>query len=81
VLIIRQTKFAKDRQVPFGPNMGARLSRYLTEHFGSSAPDAEQPLFSFTQGRAVNPDTISLAFATAQTGVGESSRGGRAAAA
>ena len=62
VLVIRQTKFAKDRLVPFGPNMAARLGRYLAEHFGPSAPDAEQPLFSFTKGQPVNPDTISLAF-------------------
>lgn len=62
ILMIRQTKFAKDRLVPFGPNMGARLGRYLAEHFGSSRPDTEQPLFSFTEGQAASPGTISLAF-------------------
>jgi len=62
VLVIHQTKFAKDRLVPFGPNMAARLNRYLAEHFGSSAPEAEQPLFSFTKGQPINPGTISLAF-------------------
>jgi site-specific recombinase XerD len=62
VLLIRQTKFAKDRLVPFGPNMATRLKRYLAAHFGTSPPDAAKPLFSFTQGRAVNPGTISLTF-------------------
>jgi site-specific recombinase XerD len=62
VLIIRQTKFAKDRLVPFGPNMAARLQRYLAEYFGVSSPDPVNPLFSFTQGKAVNPETISLTF-------------------
>lgn len=62
VLMIRQTKFAKDRLVPFGPNMAARLQRYLAEYFGASSPDPLTPLFSFTQGKAVNPDTISLTF-------------------
>lgn len=62
VLLIRQTKFAKDRLVPFGPSMATRLKRYLAEHFGTSSPEVSQPLFSFTQGRAVNPETISLSF-------------------
>lgn len=62
VLMIRQTKFAKDRLVPFGPNMAARLQRYLAEYFGASSPSTANPLFSFTQGKAVNPDTISLTF-------------------
>lgn len=62
VLTIRQTKFAKDRFVPFGPNMAARLQRYFVEHFGTAPPDPAQPLFSFAQGKAVNPDSISLTF-------------------
>lgn len=62
VLMIRQTKFAKDRLVPFGPHMAARLQRYLAEHFGTSSPDATQPLFGFTQGQAVNSGTISQTF-------------------
>lgn len=61
VLIIRQTKFAKDRLVPFGPHMGQRLERYLATRF-TGTPAAEAPLFSFTPGHAVNPMTISQAF-------------------
>lgn len=61
VLLIRQTKFAKDRLVPFGPAMGTRLEHYLAARF-SAPPGAEAPLFSFTAGQPVNPDTISLAF-------------------
>jgi len=62
VLMIRQTKFAKDRLVPFGPHMAMRLQCYFAQYFGPPPPDATLPLFSFTQGQAVNPDTISLTF-------------------
>lgn len=61
VLLIRQTKFAKDRWVPFGPHLGERLERYLRARF-SATPAADAPLFSFTPGHAVNPMTISQTF-------------------
>lgn len=61
ILLIRQTKFAKDRLVPFGPNTGERLERYRVKRF-ASAPAADEPLFSFTPGKPVNPMTISQSF-------------------
>lgn len=61
LLIIRQTKFAKDRLVPFGPHIGQRLERYLGARF-AGIPAADAPLFSFTPGCAVNPMTISQTF-------------------
>jgi site-specific recombinase XerD len=61
VVTIRQTKFAKDRLVPFGPHIGQRLERYLAARF-TDTPAADVPLFSFTPGQAVNPMTISQAF-------------------
>jgi integrase len=42
LLIIRQTKFGKDRLVPFGPKMGCALADYLEREesrFGLIAPD------------------------------------------
>ena len=81
VLIIRQTKFAKDRLVPFGPHLGQRLERYLEAHFTGS-PAADAPLFSFTPGHAVNPMTISHTFhALLPTGPAGAPRCGHATAA
>ena len=62
VLVIRNTKFSKDRLVPFGPRMSVRLRHYIEERFGSAMPAADHPLFSFTRGQPVNPGTISLLF-------------------
>lgn len=63
VLVIRGTKFAKSRFVPFGPSMAARLRRYLELREGGSGPMApEGPVFSFTAGRALHPGTISQTF-------------------
>lgn len=63
VLVIRGTKFAKSRFVPFGPSMAARLRRYLELREGGSRPMApESPVFSFTAGRALHPGTISQTF-------------------
>ena len=63
LLVIRETKFAKSRFVPFGPRMAARLAAYLDlreRPLGLLAPEA--PVFSFTQGRAIHPGTISQTF-------------------
>jgi site-specific recombinase XerD len=44
LLVIRDTKFGKDRLVPFGPRLGAMLERYLTlrrardRHLATDAP-------------------------------------------
>ena len=61
VLFIRETKFSKNRLVPFGPNMAHRLMQYCAQRYGTTAT-TETPLFSFTQGRHIHPATISQTF-------------------
>jgi site-specific recombinase XerD len=63
LLEIRQTKFSKDRLIPFGPNVGHRVAEYLgrrNARFEGLLP--EDPLFSFNAGRAIHPCTISQTF-------------------
>lgn len=63
LLIIRGTKFAKTRLVPFGPHMAERLRAYLELRASQSGTlQPETPLFSFTSGRAIHPGTISQTF-------------------
>lgn len=61
ILCIRETKFSKNRWVPFGPNMANRLRRYCDQRYGVKV-EAEMPLFSFTQGRHIHPCNISQTF-------------------
>jgi site-specific recombinase XerD len=61
ILCIRETKFSKNRWVPFGHNMANRLRRYCDQRYGVKV-EAEMPLFSFTQGRHIHPGTISQTF-------------------
>jgi integrase len=60
-LFIRDTKFSKSRIVPLGPNLAARLRRYVEERHGV-APDAATPLFSFTKRGCICEGTISQTF-------------------
>jgi site-specific recombinase XerD len=63
LLVIRKTKFAKDRLVPFGPRVGHRIAEYMASketEFGVLQPD--DPVFSFYRGRPVNPGTVSQTF-------------------
>jgi site-specific recombinase XerD len=63
LLVIRETKFSKDRLVPFGPRVGHRIADYLTDkesNVGILGPD--DPVFSFHAGRPINPCTISQTF-------------------
>ncbi len=63
VLSIRQTKFAKDRLVPFGPKLGAKLAEYIVEmadRAGRRHPQA--PVFSFRRAHPIDPGTISHTF-------------------
>ena len=60
-LFVRDTKFNKSRLVPFGPQMGERLTHYVEQQFGGPG-DPEAPLFSFTKRGAIHECTISLAF-------------------
>jgi site-specific recombinase XerD len=50
VLVIRQTKFAKDRLVPFGPRLAARLAAYLRHAEQICGPRRpEHPFLSVTR--------------------------------
>jgi len=65
LLIIRQTKFGKDRLVPFGPKMAAAITGFLNREesrFGPIPPDS--PTFSFNKSKRtpIGPNTISWAF-------------------
>lgn len=63
VLIVRETKFAKTRLVPFGPRLAARLETFLTlrEAHGRKL-GAGDFIFSFTPRGSVHPGTISQTF-------------------
>jgi site-specific recombinase XerD len=63
ILTIRDTKFSKSRLVPMGPQLARRVVTFLAmraERAGRLL--ADDPVFSFTGGRAVNPGTISQTF-------------------
>jgi site-specific recombinase XerD len=60
-LLIRDTKFSKSRVVPLGPQLAARLRRYVEERYGGIR-EPDQPLFSFTKRGSICPETISQTF-------------------
>lgn len=66
LLVIRQTKFGKDRLVPFGPKIACEISRYLSIEEASGRLPADAPVFSFARNRhrPVSPKTISWTFHT-----------------
>jgi integrase len=63
ILTIRDTKFSKSRLIPMGPQLALRIATFLTvraERAERLSPD--DPVFSFTGGRPINPCTISQTF-------------------
>lgn len=63
LLVIRQTKFAKSRLVPFGLRMHALLGEYLQLRAKKhESLLAEVPLFTFDGDRPINRHTISQTF-------------------
>lgn len=63
LLVIRQTKFAKSRLVPFGPRLKELLREYLrlrTEKHGPLLADS--PVFTFGGSHPIHPGTISQTF-------------------
>lgn len=65
LLVIRKTKFGKDRIVPFGPKMASAIAGFLDREesrFGPITPD--YPAFSFDKQKraAIGTNTISWAF-------------------
>jgi site-specific recombinase XerD len=61
LLIIRETKFYKSRLVPFGPRVECLLNGFIRARSVALAT-ADAPLFSFTPGRPITPETISQVF-------------------
>ncbi|MCX6129139.1 MAG: tyrosine-type recombinase/integrase [Proteobacteria bacterium] len=62
VLVIRKTKFYKDRLVPFGPKMAMLLENYLSSKIENGIFTEDEALFSFSRGREINPCTVSQVF-------------------
>lgn len=63
LLVILQTKFAKNRLVPFGPQMNKLLQDYLNLCEGHSGLlESCNSLFSFNKHRPIHPGTVSLVF-------------------
>ena len=65
LLIIRQTKFGKDRLVPFGPKMGRALAAYLEREesqFGVIPPTGSAFSFDRRKRRPIGANTISWTF-------------------
>ncbi len=63
VLVVRETKFAKNRLVPFGPRIRSLVNDFLdlrAQHGGSLIET--MPVFSFGRGRPISPHTISRVF-------------------
>lgn len=63
LLVIRQTKFAKSRLVPYGPRIGELLNDYLKLRTMKRGPSTDDdPVFTFGGGRPIHPATIRLTF-------------------
>ena len=63
LLVIRETKFAKSRLVPFGPRMAMRLAGHVDLRERRSGPlMRDAPMFTFTAGRPIHPGTITQTF-------------------
>jgi len=58
LLVIRQSKFGKDRWVPFGPRVGGLLAQYLAQRRAREPHlSREAPLFSVRAGRPLDRHT------------------------
>ncbi|MCP3441161.1 tyrosine-type recombinase/integrase [Bradyrhizobium sp. CCGUVB14] len=67
LLVIRETKFYKNRLVAFGPKLGALLTQHLRQRLVATRAAAtadDQPLFCLRGGRPINPGTVSQTFHT-----------------
>jgi integrase len=65
LLIIRQTKFGKNRFVPFGPKMGVAITGFLQREESRCGPiSADSPIFSFGNKKRtpIRPTVISSTF-------------------
>jgi site-specific recombinase XerD len=62
LLVVRETKFAKSRLVPFGPRIGRLVADYLDLRMATPRTGpwtADLPIFSFRKRQPVSPGTIS----------------------
>src|SRR5258708_28737892 len=57
ILVIRKSKFNKDRLIPLSDSLFAVLRRYSATHHKISKDDKE-PFFAHRDGRAVSKDNI-----------------------
>jgi integrase len=65
VLVIRQTKFGKDRLVPFGPKVGHAVAEYLKREesrVGTISPEGAVFSFDRRERRRISTNTISWTF-------------------
>jgi site-specific recombinase XerD len=63
LLVIRDTKFGKDRLVPFGPRLGATLDRYLATRYARDRDLADNaPLFAGRGGGRLGRQQIGRVF-------------------
>lgn len=64
LLVIRETKFNKNRFTPFGPRLSAQLREYRQQlQDDPTRLDPESPVFSFgTHNRRLNPSSVSQLF-------------------
>lgn len=62
VLLIRDSKFGKSRQMPFGPRLGAVLRAYLAGRPDSRGTDPRAPLFTWSGRERVHTNSIRNTF-------------------
>lgn len=62
LLVVRGTKFGKDRLVPFGPKMAELLRSFLKRRSENAPLAPDEPVFTFCKGRSINPGTVSQTF-------------------
>lgn len=62
VLLIRDSKFGKSRQIPFGPKLGAVLRAYLAGRPGNRGSDPHVPLFTWSGRERVHTNSIRNTF-------------------
>ena len=62
VVLIRDSKFGKSRQVPFGPRLGAVLRAYLAGRPRDRGTDPDAPLFTWRGRQPVHTNSIRNTF-------------------
>lgn len=69
LLVIRNTKFGKDRLVPFGPRLEQVLDRYIAQRRASCLAD-DAPLFAVRAGRRLSRQQIGKVFRRLRSEIG-----------